>query len=37
MDKVTNCQNVFVSQLGQPNEPVLGWLTNVDILNHAKG
>jgi predicted lipoprotein len=36
MDKVNGCQDVFVTQTGQSTEPVLGMLTNVDILNYAK-
>lgn len=36
MDKVKSCQDVFVTQSGQPTEPVLGWLTNVTILDKAK-
>jgi hypothetical protein len=36
MEKVADCQDVFVTQTGQATEPVLGWLTNVDILYYSK-
>lgn len=31
MESVENCQDVFVTQNGQDDEPVLGWLTNNEI------
>jgi hypothetical protein len=36
MGKVAGCQDVFVTQSGQATDPVMGWLTNVDILNYSK-
>lgn len=30
------CNDVFVTQSGSPNEPVLGWITNVIIAEQAK-
>jgi hypothetical protein len=35
MDKMKGSQDVFVTQSGGEREPVLGWLTNVDILKYA--
>lgn len=31
MEKIKNCQDVFVTETGNRNEKILGWLTNVDI------
>ncbi len=31
MESVENCRDVFVTQNGQDDEPVLGWLTNNEI------
>ena len=31
MEQTENCQDVFITQSGSKSEPVLGWLTNVDI------
>lgn len=28
MQRVSNCNDVFVTSSGNPDEPVLGWLTN---------
>jgi hypothetical protein len=36
MDGVANCQDVFVTEQGDPKEPVVGWLTNVDITKQAR-
>lgn len=33
MDATKNCQDVFVTESGGSNEPVVGWLTNVAIAN----
>jgi hypothetical protein len=37
MEKTKNCQDVFVTENGTPDEPILGWLTNTEISKHAKG
>jgi len=37
MEAVTNCQDVFVTENGKPSEPIVGWLTNVDIARHLNG
>jgi hypothetical protein len=31
MESVPDCQDVIVTQTGSPREPVVGWLSNVDI------
>jgi hypothetical protein len=36
MEKTKNCQDVFVTENGTPDEPILGWLTNTDISKYAK-
>ncbi|MCG8357106.1 MAG: hypothetical protein MI920_16200 [Kiloniellales bacterium] len=36
MEARQKCQDVFVSQNGAADEPVLGYLTNVDISKHSK-
>lgn len=37
MEAVKNCQDVFVTENGKSTEPILGWLTNVEIGKHLKG
>lgn len=34
MESVKNCQDVFVTENGRPDEPVIGWLTNIDIARN---
>lgn len=36
MDAVKSCQDVFVTRTGSPDEPVLGWLTNVEFAKAAE-
>jgi hypothetical protein len=36
MEATKNCQDVFVTENGLPEEPLLGWLTNVDISKNIK-
>jgi len=36
MDLTPSCQDVFVTLNGHKDEPVLGWITNVDILEHSR-
>jgi len=36
MEKTKNCQDVFVTENGRSEEPVIGWLTNTEILKHVK-
>lgn len=36
MDRVKRCQDVFVTRTGARNEPVLGWLTNVEFAKAAE-
>lgn len=36
MQQKGTCQDAFVTQNGTAQEPVLGWLTNVDIAKHAR-
>ena len=31
MESVKNCQDVFITETGNADSPVIGWLTNVDI------
>jgi hypothetical protein len=31
MEAIKSCADVFVTESGQPSEPVLGWITNVEI------
>lgn len=32
MSSFANCRDVFVTENGQRSEPVIGWVTNVDIV-----
>jgi hypothetical protein len=36
MEKKPKCQDVFVTETGQPDDSVLGWLTNIEISRHTK-
>jgi hypothetical protein len=36
MERIKNCQDVFVTQNGKREEPILGWLTNTEISKLAK-
>jgi hypothetical protein len=36
MNKVSDCQDVFVTQTGKKDDPVQGWITNVIIQDNAK-
>jgi len=36
MENTPNCQDIFVTANGQPNEPVLGWLTDAEVRRAAK-
>jgi hypothetical protein len=36
MEKISNCQDVFVTETGKRDEPIKGWLTNVDIGRLSK-
>lgn len=36
MDKNPNCQDVFVTQSGGKNEPILGWITNGILEDNSK-
>lgn len=36
MDKIPNCKDVFVTQNGNINEEVLGWITNAIIVANAQ-
>jgi hypothetical protein len=36
MERVANCQDIVVTQTGAAAEPMLGWLTNVDIGKLSK-
>ena len=36
MEKTKNCQDVFVTENGKADEPIIGWLANTDISKHAK-
>jgi hypothetical protein len=36
MEKIKNCQDVFVTENGLPEEPMIGWLTNTEILKHVR-
>lgn len=36
MEKTKNCQDVFVTEKGRADEPIIGWLANTDISKHAK-
>jgi hypothetical protein len=36
MTKIDDCQDVFVTQTGGREEPILGWITNVIIQENAK-
>ncbi len=36
MERKSGCQDVLVTATGSKDEPVLGWLTNTDILRHSE-
>ena len=36
MDQLKNCQDVFVTERGSRDEPVLGWLTDGELRRHSK-
>jgi hypothetical protein len=36
MEAVPNCSDAFVTDSGRPSEPVVGWITNVEIWLHSK-
>jgi len=36
MEKTKNCQDVFVTENGKPEEPIIGWLPNTEISKHAR-
>jgi hypothetical protein len=36
MEKTKNCQDVFVTENGRPDEPIIGWLPNTEISKHAR-
>jgi hypothetical protein len=36
MDSIPGCQDVFVTQTGVKTEPVLGWITNIEIANKSR-
>jgi hypothetical protein len=36
MEETPNCQDVFVTENASRTEPVLGWLTNVDVTKHSQ-
>ena len=36
MESTPNCQDVFVTKNGKREKPVVGWLTNVRIAEHAR-
>jgi hypothetical protein len=36
MEKTKNCQDVFVTENGRADEPIIGWLPNTELSKHAK-
>ena len=36
LDTVTNCRDVFITATGSPDEPMIGWLSNIEIGKHLK-
>jgi len=36
MEKISNCQDVFITKSGKRDDPIKGWLTNVDIGRLSK-
>ena len=36
MERTEKCQDVFVTQNGKQEEPVLGWLTNIEISRYTR-
>lgn len=36
MEKTKNCQDVFVTDNGRLEEPIIGWLPNTEISKHAR-
>jgi hypothetical protein len=36
MNKIPDCQDIFFTTTGAPDEPTLGWITNIIIQENAK-
>jgi len=36
MEETRNCQDIFVTKNGRQDEPVAGWLTNIEIARHSQ-
>lgn len=36
MEEIEKCRDVFVTKNGEQCEPVLGWLTNIEIMKHTR-
>lgn len=36
MDTTSDCKDIFVTEHGQKNEPMLGWITNAILMENAK-
>jgi hypothetical protein len=36
MEKTKNCQDVFVTENGKSEEPIIGWLPNTEISKHTR-
>jgi hypothetical protein len=36
MDLLPGCQDVFVTETGKKDEDILGWISNVDVMNNSK-
>jgi hypothetical protein len=36
MESIPGCQDVFITQTGVNTEPVLGWITNIEIANRSR-
>ena len=36
VEKTKNCQDVFITQTGKPEEPIIGWLPNTEMSKHTR-
>jgi len=36
MEQTSGCQDVFLTRTGKRAEPIIGWLTNAIVLEHAE-
>lgn len=37
MESILGCQDIFVTMQGNPNEPLMGWISNVRLMKYIRG